>query len=70
MTPERVSHFSRCPFSKVINFDMPKEIENYVHRIGRTGIVGFKEVMSLCTSGAKDGSIIQVDSEDKDMQGA
>ncbi|KAL3910777.1 MAG: hypothetical protein SGPRY_008930, partial [Prymnesium sp.] len=21
----------------VINFDMPKEIENYVHRIGRTG---------------------------------
>jgi len=54
----------------VINFDMPKEIENYVHRIGRTGIVGFKEVMSLCTSGAKDGSIIQVDSEEKDMQGA
>lgn len=53
----------RCPFFKVINFDMPKEIENYVHRIGRTGIVGFKEVISLCTSGAKDGSIIQVDSE-------
>ena len=22
---------------QVINFDMPKEIENYVHRIGRTG---------------------------------
>ena len=21
----------------VINFDMPSEIENYVHRIGRTG---------------------------------
>ena len=42
---------------------MPKEIENYVHRIGRTGIVGFKEVISLCTRGAKDGSIIQVDSE-------
>ena len=22
---------------QVINFDMPDEIENYVHRIGRTG---------------------------------
>jgi len=26
----------------VINFDMPKEIENYVHRIGRTGRAGNK----------------------------
>jgi hypothetical protein len=24
----------------VINFDMPTEIENYVHRIGRTGRCG------------------------------
>ena len=24
----------------VINFDMPEEIENYVHRIGRTGRCG------------------------------
>lgn len=24
----------------VINFDMPKEIEDYVHRIGRTGRSG------------------------------
>jgi superfamily II DNA/RNA helicase len=24
----------------VINFDMPAEIENYVHRIGRTGRCG------------------------------
>lgn len=24
----------------VINFDMPQEIENYVHRIGRTGRCG------------------------------
>lgn len=23
----------------VINFDMPKVIEDYVHRIGRTGII-------------------------------
>jgi superfamily II DNA/RNA helicase len=23
----------------VINFDMPSEIENYVHRIGRTGMM-------------------------------
>ena len=28
----------------VINFDMPKEIENYVHRIGRTGRAGHKGV--------------------------
>ena len=25
---------------QVINFDMPSEIENYVHRIGRTGRCG------------------------------
>jgi ATP-dependent RNA helicase DDX41 len=39
----------------VINFDMPAEIENYVHRIGRTGRCGktgvattFINKVSLC----------------------
>ena len=26
--------------ANVVNFDMPSEIEEYVHRIGRTGRVG------------------------------
>ena len=35
-----LGHGGLPPFDvgrQVINFDMPKEIENYVHRIGRTG---------------------------------
>eukprot|EP00388_Colpodella_angusta_P003982 GDKJ01013608.1.p1 GENE.GDKJ01013608.1~~GDKJ01013608.1.p1 ORF type:complete len:792 (+),score=124.89 GDKJ01013608.1:39-2414(+) len=32
--------FSTTPIRHVINFEMPKEIENYVHRIGRTGRAG------------------------------
>ncbi len=31
----------------VINYDMPEEIENYVHRIGRTGKRGWKHVDGL-----------------------
>ena len=29
-----------CQVANVVNFDMPSEIEEYVHRIGRTGRVG------------------------------
>lgn len=28
----------------MINFDMPREIENYIHRIGRTGRGGAKGI--------------------------
>lgn len=29
-----------CNVRHVINFDLPSDIEEYVHRIGRTGRVG------------------------------
>lgn len=29
-----------CNVKHVINFDLPSDIEEYVHRIGRTGRVG------------------------------
>ena len=32
--------FEFCQVANVVNFDMPSEIEEYVHRIGRTGRVG------------------------------
>ena len=36
-----MSHHARAQeIQHVVNFDMPKEIENYVHRIGRTGRCG------------------------------
>ena len=46
MTPAQLSAYVQACYEveepknhgfEVINFDMPKEIENYVHRIGRTG---------------------------------
>lgn len=35
----------------VINFDLPSDIEEYVHRIGRTGRVGNlgKNLTSMCS---------------------
>ena len=37
--------------SHVINFDLPVEIENYVHRIGRTGRAGAEGIaVSFCSS--------------------
>jgi ATP-dependent RNA helicase RhlE len=36
--------------SHVVNFDLPSEIENYVHRIGRTGRAGAEGVaVSFCS---------------------
>ena len=41
----------------VINFDMPNDIDEYVHRIGRTGRAG-KAGMSTSLISAKDKAII------------
>ena len=41
--------------SHVINFDLPIEAENYVHRIGRTGRAGADGVaLSFCDAGERD----------------
>ena len=41
---------------QVINYDLPDEIEEYIHRIGRTGRIGNKgKAMSFFTRGKDDG---------------
>jgi len=42
----------------VINFDMPKEIENYVHRIGRTGRCGRTGVATTFVNKNQDETIL------------
>ncbi len=42
----------------VINFDMPKEIENYVHRIGRTGRGGKTGVATTFVNRSCDDSVL------------
>ena len=42
----------------VINFDMPKEIENYVHRIGRTGRRGQSGVATTFINKNQDDTIL------------
>lgn len=42
----------------VINFDMPKEIENYVHRIGRTGRCGRTGVATTFVNKAQEETIL------------
>ena len=42
----------------VINFDMPTEIENYVHRIGRTGRCGKTGVATTFINKAVDESAL------------
>lgn len=39
--------------SHVINFDLPRDIEDYVHRIGRTGRAG-KDGIAISFAGSKD----------------
>jgi ATP-dependent RNA helicase RhlE len=47
--------------SHVINFDLPNEPENYVHRIGRTGRAGASGVaISLCDPGER-GHLRQIE---------
>ena len=42
----------------VINFDMPKEIENYVHRIGRTGRCGKTGVATTFINKNSDETVL------------
>ncbi|XP_067941903.1 probable ATP-dependent RNA helicase DDX41 isoform X2 [Watersipora subatra] len=42
----------------VINFDMPEDIENYVHRIGRTGRSGAKGVSTTFVNQSCDETIL------------
>jgi ATP-dependent RNA helicase DDX41 len=42
----------------VINYDMPKEIENYVHRIGRTGRGGQRGLATTFVSSADDPTVL------------
>lgn len=43
----------------VINFDMPEDIENYVHRIGRTGRSGKKGLATTFVNRRSDISVLQ-----------
>merc|ERR1719158_255504 len=43
----------------VINFDMPKEIENYVHRIGRTGRCGKTGVATTFINGNVESQVLK-----------
>ena len=41
----------------VINYDLPQHIEEYVHRIGRTGRIGNKGMATAFFQSDKDGSL-------------
>lgn len=42
----------------VINYDMPDDIENYVHRIGRTGRSGNNGMATTFVNKANDESVL------------
>ena len=42
----------------VVNYDMPDDIENYVHRIGRTGRSGMKGTATTFVNKANDQSVL------------
>merc|ERR1712167_303009 len=42
----------------VINFDMPKEVENYIHRIGRTGRCGRTGIATTFVNKNDDETIL------------
>lgn len=42
----------------VINYDMPKEIENYIHRIGRTGRCGRTGIATTFVNKDQDETIL------------
>lgn len=41
----------------VINYDLPQNIEEYVHRIGRTGRIGNKGTATAFFQRGKDGAL-------------
>lgn len=43
----------------VINYDLPRDIESYVHRIGRTGRAGKKGITTAFFSPGKDSNLAQ-----------
>src|SRR6476620_12123211 len=43
--------------SHVINYDLPMDIENYVHRIGRTGRIG-KDGIAISFASPEQGDIL------------
>ena len=43
--------------SYVVNFDFPRNIEDYVHRIGRTGRAGYVVFSVACIGTAKGGTL-------------
>lgn len=47
--------------SHVINFDLPRNIEDYVHRIGRTGRAGAKGVAFSFAAGNEKGLVRQIE---------
>lgn len=47
-----------CDIQHVINYDMPEDIENYVHRIGRTGRSGKKGIATTFINKACDESVL------------
>lgn len=54
------SHRDFPDVQQVINFDMPDEIENYVHRIGRTGRCGKTGVATTFINKSQDETILRV----------
>lgn len=42
----------------VVNFDMPREIENYVHRIGRTGRCGKRGIATTFVNKNSDATVL------------
>jgi ATP-dependent RNA helicase DDX3X len=43
----------------VINYDLPRDIESYVHRIGRTGRAGKKGISTAFYTPGKDSNLAE-----------
>jgi len=47
--------------TQVINFDLPRQVENYVHRIGRTGRAGLTGIAVSLANPAERGALRQIE---------